>query len=130
MKDGDDRYMKLHEIELYSKDPEASKKFYHEILGLGIDIYASQKELKVFRSGWDGLDIDASQHFPRKVSISFLVKNIDEYVKRLREKGIDVEDPKESHLGMRAFSIIDPDGYRIEIQSPTEKSPEWLRRMI
>ncbi len=120
--------MKLHEIELYSKDPEASKKFYHEILGLWID--RDQKGLKVFRSGWDGLDIDVSQHFPGKVSISFLVKNIDEYVKRLREKGIHVEDPKESHLGMRAFSVIDPDGYRIEIQSPTEKSPAWLREMI
>jgi len=120
--------MKLHEIESYSKDPEVSKRFYHETLGLWIDI--DQKGLKVFRSGWDGLDIDASQHFLGKVSISFLVPNIDEYVKRLREKGIDVEDPRDSHLGMRAFSIMDPDGYRIEIQSPTDKSPQWLREMI
>ena len=88
------------------------------------------KGLKTFRSGWDGLDIDASQYFPGKVSISFLVKNIDEYVIRLREKGIKVEDPKDSHLEMKAFSILDPDGYHVEIQSETEKSPEWLRAMV
>jgi hypothetical protein len=25
---------------------------------------------------------------------------------------------------------VDPDGYRVEIQTPTEKSPDWLRKMI
>lgn len=119
--------MKLHEVELYSKDPEASLKFYQAI---GFGINRDQKGLKVFHPGWDEIDLDVSTHFPGKVSISFLVKNIDEYVQRLREKGFKIDDPKESHLGMRAFNIIDPDGYRIEIQSPTEKSPEWLRKMV
>jgi predicted enzyme related to lactoylglutathione lyase len=32
---GDD--MKLHEIGLFAKDPQASKKFYHDILGLRLD---------------------------------------------------------------------------------------------
>ena len=48
----------------------------------------------------------------------------------LRKKGIEVEDPSDSHLGMIAFSLEDPDGYRVETQSPTEKSPEWLRNMM
>lgn len=120
--------MKLHEIELYSKEPEVSKKFYNETLGL--KVFVDQNGLKVFDCGWSGLDFNTSVHFPNKVSISFLVKDIDEYVKKLRKKGIDIEEPKESHLGMRAFSLTDPNGYRIEIQSPTEKSPDWLRKMI
>jgi hypothetical protein len=31
---------------------------------------------------------------------------------------------------MRAFSIEDPNGIRIEIQEPTDESPEWLKDML
>jgi len=64
------------------------------------------------------------------VSISFLVDDIDQFVRELRGKGVQVDDPHDSHLGMRAVVFQDPDGYRVEIQALTEKSPEWLRRMI
>ena len=45
-------------------------------------------------------------------------------------RGLGVDDPGDSHLGMRAFALEDPDGHRIEIQSPTEKSPQWLKDML
>jgi len=120
--------IKLHEIELDAKDPEASKRFYHETLGIPINL--DENGLKCFDSGYTGLDIDASVHFPGKVSISFLVEDIDAYAKELRAKGLDVDDPGDSHLGMRAFALEDPDGHRVEIQSPTEKSPQWLKDML
>jgi catechol 2,3-dioxygenase-like lactoylglutathione lyase family enzyme len=120
--------IKLHEIEINAKDPEASKRFYNAVLGLPITV--DQEGLKCFDSGWPGLDVDASVHFPGKVSISFLVEDIDAFVKHLRAKGVEVDEPGESHLGMRAFALEDPDGYRIEIQSPTEDSPQWLRDMV
>ncbi len=120
--------LKLHEIELNAKDPEASKKFYSDVLGLPIN--RDQEGLKCFDSGWAGLDIDTSVHFPGKVSISFLVEDIDQFIKELRDKGIQVDDPSDSHLGMRAVFLEDPDGHRVEIQSPAEKSPEWLKKMI
>ena len=120
--------IKLHEIELYSKDPEASKRFYNGVLGIPINV--DQDGLKCFDSGWPGLDVDASVHFPGKVSISFLVDDLDAFMKELRAKGIKVDGPDESHLGMRAFALQDPDGHRVEIQTPTEKSPQWLRDMI
>ncbi len=63
-------------------------------------------------------------------SISFLVEDIDAYAAELRSKGVEVEEPAESHLGMRAFALEDPDGVRVEIQSPTEKSPQWLKDLI
>jgi catechol 2,3-dioxygenase-like lactoylglutathione lyase family enzyme len=119
---------KLHEIELNAKDPEASKRFYSDILG--ISIMLNQRGLKCFDSGWMGLDFDVSTHFPGKVSISFLVPDIDQFVTELKEKGVQVEAPRESHLGMRAVALEDPDGHRVEIQTPTEKSPDWLRKMI
>jgi len=48
--------LKLHEIELNSKDPEASKKFYNDLLGIPINI--DRNGLKCYDSGWSGLDID------------------------------------------------------------------------
>ena len=120
--------IKLHEIELNTAQPEASKKFYGDLLGLPVNV--DEDGLKCFGSGWQGLDVDTSVHFPGKTSISFLVDDIDAYVALLREKGLEVNEPEESHLGMRAFSLEDPDGHRVEIQSPTDKSPDWLKEMI
>lgn len=120
--------IKLHEIELNAKDPEASKRFYNQVLGIPVSL--DDEGLKCFDSGWPGLDVDASVHFPGKVSISFLVEDIDVFVRDLRAKGIVVDDPGDSHLGMCAFALEDPDGHRVEIQSPTEKSPQWLKDMI
>jgi catechol 2,3-dioxygenase-like lactoylglutathione lyase family enzyme len=120
--------LKLHEIELFVKNPEVSKQFYRDVLGIPLAV--DEKGLKCFDSGWPGLDIDLSIHFPGKVSISFLVEDLDQFVHELREKGIQVDDPRDAHLGMRAVALVDPDGHRVEIQTPTEKSPDWLRRMI
>jgi catechol 2,3-dioxygenase-like lactoylglutathione lyase family enzyme len=120
--------LKLHEIELNAKDPEASKKFYHETLGLPMG--QDQKGLKVFNVGWPSLDLDASVHFPGKVSISFLVNDLDTFVRQLRAKGIQVPDPGEGHLGLRGVVLEDPDGHRVEIHSPTDKSPDWLKNMV
>ena len=120
--------IKLHEIEMDAKNPEASKRFYHETLGIPINL--DENGLKCFDSGYPGLDIDASVHFPGRVSISFLVEDIDAYVKELRDKGVEVDEPGDSHLGMRAFALEDPDGHRVEIQSPTAKSPQWLKDML
>jgi catechol 2,3-dioxygenase-like lactoylglutathione lyase family enzyme len=120
--------LKLHEVELNAKDPEASKKFYHGILGLPIG--QDQKGLKVFDSGWPNLDFDASMHHPGQVSVSFLVRDLDQCVAGLRAEGLKVEDPKPVHLGMRAVVLVDPDGHRVAIQTPTETSPDWLKKMI
>jgi catechol 2,3-dioxygenase-like lactoylglutathione lyase family enzyme len=120
--------IRLHEIELNARDPETSKKFYHDILGLGVAV--DQDGLKVFDSGWPGIDVDASTHYPGKTSISFLVENLDQFIAELRAKGITADTPYDTHLGMRAITMQDPDGHRIEIQCPTQTSPEWLKGMV
>jgi catechol 2,3-dioxygenase-like lactoylglutathione lyase family enzyme len=120
--------IKLHEVELNVRNPEESKRFYNEVLGIHINV--DQDGLKCFDSGCPCLDLNASIHFPGKVSISFLVDDIGTFVKELRAKGVEVNDPTASHLGMRAFSLEDPDGHRVEIQSPTDASPDWLKNMV
>ena len=118
----------LHEIELNSKNPEAGKKFYNDLLGLSV--YVDQNGLKVFDSGWAGLDLGVSTHNPEKTTITFLVGNLEECVGDLKKKGCDVGAIYDTHLGMRAIELEDPEGNRIEIQCPTEKSPQYLHDMI
>ena len=120
--------IRLHEIELNAKDPDASKKFYHDILGLGVAV--DQDGLKVFDSGWPGIDVDASTHYPGKTSVSFLVEDLDKFIAELKTKSVIADAPYNTHLGMRAITMHDPDGHRIEIQSPTEHSPQWLKEMV
>lgn len=120
--------IKLHEIELNSTNVESNKEFYNNLLGLPLNV--DNENIKVFQSGFQGLDLNISNHFSNKLSISFLVDDIEEFAKYLIEKGINISEIKDAHLGLRTFTLTDPDGRRIEIQSPTELSPQWLREMI
>ena len=118
----------LHEVELNSKDVESSKKFYNELLGLSVHV--DQDGLKVFDSGWSGLDLNVSVHNPDSTTITFLVNNLDECVEVLKDKNCEKSDIYETHLGLRVVKLEDPDGNIIQIQSPTEESPPFLHDMV
>lgn len=120
--------LKLHEIELNSRNPEASKDFYHGLLGLPIG--QDLEGLKVFDSGWPNVDIDASIHFPGQTLISFLVEDLEAFIAELKAKGVEVDEPKDTHLGMRSIMLTDPDGHKVAIQTPTDASPDWLKEMV
>ena len=81
-------------------------------------------------AGYRDLDVDASIHFPGQVLISFLVEDLDKFIVELRSKGVKVDEPKNTHLGMRSILLRDPDGYIVAIQEATADSPEWLKDMI
>ena len=64
--------MILHEIELFSLDPEKEKSIYQDMLRLKLNI--DNLGLSVYDSGHKGLDLNISTHNPdNKVSLSFLV---------------------------------------------------------
>jgi len=119
--------MKLHEIGLMAKDPAASKRFYHDILGLDVD--HEEDGLSVFNAGWPGLEIGCSE-YPDRVHLSFIVEDVDKLAEELRKKGVRFGGPGEIHLGKRAIVLLDPDGLRILIQSPTDESPDWVKDMV
>lgn len=104
--------LKLIEIELHTSDPEASKHFYSEQLGLNtlVDI----EGLKVFSTGVRGLDLNQSTHFPGKISLSFLTKNILECINELSSKGVRIHERYGDPVS--AIVLQDPDGCRIEIK--------------
>jgi len=121
--------MKLHEIELSTKDPAASKRFYHEMLGLPVRV--DEQVLKVFDSGHAGLDFATSVHNPgRTTSVAFLVGDLDQTIASLRAKGLEISGPFESHLGMRGIRLQDPDGNIVVVHAPTSQSPQWLRNQV
>jgi len=120
--------MKLHEIGLFAKDPKASKEFYHDILGL--ELHHHEPGLSVFDSGWPGLELGACSGYPDRVHISFVVDDVDKLAEQLRGRGIDFKGPADIHLDKRGIMLRDPDGLRVLIQSPTETSPDWLKKMV
>jgi catechol 2,3-dioxygenase-like lactoylglutathione lyase family enzyme len=94
--------MKLHEIELFSKDPGVTASFYSGILGLKLGGSCATKGIlprcNRRRSQYT--------HQPSaKVSLSFLVKEVNALVKAMKEKKIEWGEVYESHLGLKAVTL-------------------------
>ena len=106
----------------------ANKKVVIELLGL--DLHHEEPGLSVFGGGWPGVEIGACSGYPDRVHISFVVDDVDKLAERLRAKGIEFTGPADIHLGKRGIMLRDPDGLRVSIQSPTEGSPDWLKKMV
>jgi predicted enzyme related to lactoylglutathione lyase len=98
--------LRLLEIELHTNDPEASKHFYSEQLGL--EIYVDIDGLKVFGTGINNLDLNKSKHFPGKVSISFFTEDIQECIEELSANGVRILERYGNPVS--AIVMQDPDG--------------------
>ena len=119
--------MILHEVELFSADLERDKDIFQDLLGLKLHI--DQPDLNVYGSGQKGLDLDVSTHYPdAKVSLAFLVGDVDKYFDLISNKGISVSSPCGSHLGLREIKFCTSEGIQIIIHSPTDQSPEWIKK--
>lgn len=117
--------IRLHEIELFSKDTEASQKFYKEVLGL--EVHHQMDGLNVFDSGWPGIDFDTSVHNKSKVRIGFVVENLKDFLASVEGKHLQFSGPTKSHLGMNMIQMEDPDGNIVEIQEFTKETPPFVK---
>ena len=104
--------LRILEIELNTDNPEASKHFYTEQLGL--QTYVDEDGLKVFSSGIPDLDIIKSPHFQGKVSISFYAQDIQACIDELNSKGVEIVEQFGDPVA--AIVLQDPDGCRVEIK--------------
>lgn len=104
--------LRLLEIELDTADPEASKRFYGDQLGLKMSV--DEVGIKVFGTGIEDLDIIQSAHFPGRVSMSFYAEDIQQCIKELNDRGVQIIET----FGHPVSAIVlqDPDGNRIEIK--------------
>jgi len=108
---------RIWDITLTVKDLKKAVDFYENILGLqkkyefkdyaGFDCGGVELGLK----SWGGLEK------PRKgePGIDFLVDDVDETYRILKEKGVSfIEEPKDTLWGSRATAFRDPDGNIIQ----------------
>jgi catechol 2,3-dioxygenase-like lactoylglutathione lyase family enzyme len=117
--------IQLHEVELFSKDAQASQKFYKDVLGL--EVHHQMDGLNVFDSGWPGIDFDTSVHNPGRARIGFVVDSLKEFLASVEGKGLKFSGPMKSHLGMNVIRMEDPDGNIVEVQEFTDETPGFLK---
>ena len=106
-----------------SKDPEALKKWYNDILELNIDQYmasfipvtkqdAEKEAYSVF-----GLFPDGTEYFEpsqENVMINFRVKGLPGLIEELKQKNVLVMGPEKFEQGLFAW-VIDPERRKIEL---------------
>lgn len=110
------------------KDLEKSVKFYSEVLKLNeVMRFSPQKGIIiVFLKDEDNSKIELIEYEQKKevietdsasiVSIGFAVDNLDDSIKMLREKNIEIiRGPIQTPGGQKFLFIKDPDGVEIEI---------------
>lgn len=120
----------VHHIAIICSDYEVSKRFYTEVLGFTVAAEHYREE----RESWK-LDLKLNNNYivelfsfphpPRRLSqpeacglrhLAFSVKNVDEAVRELNEKGVVTEAPRtDEYTGRRFTFFADPDGLPLEL---------------
>ena len=114
-----------------SKNPKEQRSWYSKHLGLVTNDYGSLFE---FRQGadpdkigylqWSPFDEDTKYFEPskREFMINYRVENMVELVKQLKTDGVTVCDDIEEYDYGKFVHILDPEGNKIELWEPIDKS--------
>ncbi|HEX7131282.1 MAG TPA: VOC family protein [Iamia sp.] len=110
----------LHYVSINVTDPVVARDFYVDVLGL-----VERPDRPDFGFGGAWLDAGGQQvHLieaapPPAVGQHFAlqVADIDAAVAELRERGVEVSDPRAVGTGRQAF-LTDPDGNGVELNQP------------
>ena len=115
-----------------SENPEKTKKWYEENLGLPTDQYGTMFKSRdidnpdeITYLQWSPFDKDTDYFDPSKKGfmINYRVQNIEDFVKVLKEKGITVLDEITEYGEIGKFvHILDPEGNKIELWEPPKSS--------
>ena len=111
-----------------SDNPEETKKWYKENLGIITDQYGSMFKSRDIDNPdeinylqWSPFNKDTDYFDPSKKEfmINYRVQNIENLVKELKEKGITVLDEITEYGEIGKFvHILDPEGNKIELWEP------------
>ena len=115
-----------------SKNPEKTKEWYQENLGLPTDQWGTMFKSrdidnpdKVNYLQWSPFDKKTDYFDPSKKEfmINYRVQNIEEFVKVLKDKEITVLDEITEYDGIGKFvHILDPEGNKIELWEPPKST--------
>lgn len=112
---------------LYYRDLPGAMRFYEEMLGLPLVI--DQGWSKIYRIAGAAhlglVDETRGMHRaadPKPVQLCLRVPEVADWHRFLAARGVAVGTLRENAaLGIRAFTCHDPEGYQIEVQSPTRE---------
>ncbi len=107
---------KIGYVIVYVRDMESSLEFWRDKVGLR-ERYTSEE--------WSELEVEntvlALHHSdnptPRDTGIVFTVEDIEKTVEELREKGVEVTEPKDIGVGLEAL-FKDPEGNTYHLFQP------------
>ena len=115
-----------------SKNPEKTKEWYQENLGLPTDQWGTMFKSRdidnpdqVNYLQWSPFDKKTDYFDPSKKEfmINYRVQNIKEFVKVLKDKEITVLDEITEYDGIGKFvHILDPEGNKIELWEPPKST--------
>lgn len=116
-------------IFFFSDDPEKTKKWYSENLGLEVNQWGSSFE---FRNAHRPEEINYLQWSPfqqgseyfspskKEFMINYRVQNIEGLVEKLKANGVNVVDEIESYDYGKFVHIMDDEGNKIELWEPID----------
>ncbi len=114
---------------LYYRDLDAAFRFYTEVLGLDLAIDQGwAKILRLAGAAHVGL-VDQARGMHRAardkpVQLCLRVPDVDAWRAYAQSRRVDnlSEMFQNDALGIRAFTFTDPEGYQIEVQTPTRET--------
>jgi catechol 2,3-dioxygenase-like lactoylglutathione lyase family enzyme len=108
-------------------DPEKTRDWYKEHLGLNTDKHGSSFEWRQADEGtrkaftqWSPFK-KSSDYFDSNFMINYRVTNLEGLVAELKEKGVVVIDEITSHDFGKFIHIVDGDGTRVELWEPVDE---------
>lgn len=112
-----------------STNPEQSRKWYGENLGLAIDDYGSPFEFRNANNPeeinylrWSPMNKKADEFKPSKKSfmINYRVQNIEGLIRKLKNNDVIITDSLMSYEYGKFVHIMDNDGNKIELWEPID----------
>ncbi len=105
---------------LYTRDLEATARFYEEVLGLALAL--DQGDCRIYRTSADGyLGFCQRQSAPEEpggIILTLVTQEVDAWYQYLSEQGVVFEKPPALNPEYEIYHCFlrDPNGYLIEIQ--------------
>lgn len=124
---------KIHHVAIIASDYKKSKDFYVNLLGLKIirEVYREERDSYKLdlEIGDSQIELFSFKNSPKRLSypeacglrhLAFEVENIEQEIKKLKEKGIEVEDIRiDEFTGGKFTFFSDPDDLPIELYEIT-----------
>lgn len=124
--------LRLNHVGIYTKDFDASLRFYKQVVGLREAFTIRSKEGKVVftylhinRDTFLELTPATPDHAPGLSHIGIWPEDFDGRVAALRQRGAKVDDPRIGSSKARITNVLDPDGVAVEF---LEYTPGSLQR--